>query len=126
MWRRFILAANTCLALSGCASTTATTSEGPARLRQTVHVDGPRVTPLRVIEDSRCPMSAQCVWAGRVVLRVKVQGGAWQRELDLALGEPVPVADGTLTLTAVPPDRRADQPIGPSDYRFAFVFAGGL
>lgn len=126
MSRRFILAAIACLALSGCAATTATATEGPARLGQTVHVDGPRVTPLRVIEDSRCPMNARCVWAGRVVLRVKVQGGAWQRELDLTLGEPVPVADGTLILTAVTPDRRTDQPIRSRDYRFAFTFAGGL
>lgn len=127
MPKRFLLAAIACAALSGCAATAANPpGEGPARLGQTVYVDGPRVTPLRVIEDSRCPMNARCVWAGRVVLHAKVQGGAWQRDVDLTLGEPVPVADGGLTLTSVTPERRTDKPIAPRDYRFAFTFQGGL
>ena len=128
MSSKIILAGIATLTLTGCAATAANPQppSGPARLGQTVYVDGPRVTPLRVIEDSRCPMNARCVWAGRVVLRVKVQGGAWQREIDLTLGQPVQVADGGLTLTSVTPDRRTDIAIKPSDYRFAFTFQGGL
>ena len=131
MSRMIILTAIAPIALAGCAATAANPPavqppEGPARLGQTVYVDGPRVTPLRVIEDSRCPMNARCVWAGRVVLRVKVQGGAWQREVDLTLGEPAQVADGGLTLVSVTPDRRTDRAIKPRDYRFAFTFQGGL
>lgn len=127
MSRRFALAAIASAALTCCAATAANPpAEGPARLGQTVYVDGPQVTPVRVIEDSRCPMNARCVWAGRLVLRVKAQGGAWSREIDLTLGEPVPVADGALTLTSVTPERRTDQPIAPHDYRFTFTFQGGL
>lgn len=130
MSRTIILAGIAAFTLAGCAATAANPSagqppEGPAKLGQTVYVDGPRVTPLRVIEDSRCPMNARCVWAGRVVLRAKVQGGAWQREIDLTLGEPVQVADGALALVSVTPDRRTDLAIKPGDYRFAFTFQGG-
>jgi len=130
MTARFLLAALAATALSGCAATAANSSgsqppEGPARIGQTVYVDGPRVTPLKLIEDSRCPMNARCVWAGRVVLRVKVQGGAWQRTIDLTLGEPVQVADGGLTLVSVTPDRRTDKVLKPRDYRFGFTFQGG-
>jgi hypothetical protein len=114
------------LTLAGCAATASPTAAGPARLGQTVHVDGPRVTPLKVIEDSRCPMNARCIWAGRVVLRATVRGGAWKRTLDLTLGEPVQVADGKLTLTTVTPDRHTDRQIAPRDYRFTFAFQGGL
>lgn len=114
-------------ALSGCAATAANPpTEGPARLGQTVYVDGPHVTPIKVIEDSRCPINARCVWAGRVVLRVKVTGGAWQRTIDLTMGEPVQVADGGLTLVSVTPDKRTDLAIKPRDYRFAFTFQGGF
>lgn len=124
-----ILTAILSLALTGCAATAANPParppEGAARLGQTVYVDGPRVTPLKVIEDSRCPMNARCVWAGRVVLHVRVQGGAWQREIDLTLGEPVQVADGGLTLVSVTPERRTDITVKPGDYRFAFTFQGG-
>ncbi|WP_343519816.1 hypothetical protein [Sphingomonas sp.] len=114
------------IALSGCAATAASPREGPARLGQTVYVDGPRVTPLRVIEDSRCPANVVCVWAGRVVLRARVEGGAWSREIDLALGQPAQVADGKLTLTAVTPGRHTDRAIASRDYRFAFAFQGGI
>lgn len=126
MHKALALAAIASLALAGCAATAGPTAEGPARLGQTVYVDGPRVTPVRVIEDSRCPMNARCIWAGRVVLRATVRGGAWKRTLDLTLGEPVPVADGALTLTSVTPDRRTDRQIAPRDYRFTFAFQGGL
>jgi len=128
MSSRIALAALASIALAGCAATAATPQppSGPARLGQTVYVDGPRVTPIKVIEDSRCPMNARCVWAGRVVLRVKVTGGAWQRTIDLTMGEPVQVADGGLTLVSVTPDKRTDTTIKPRDYRFAFTFQGGF
>lgn len=128
MSSRIALAALASIALAGCAATAATPQppSGPARLGQTVYVDGPRVTPIKVIEDSRCPMNARCVWAGRVVLRVKVTGGAWQRTIDLTMGEPVQVADGGLTLVSATPDKRTDVAIKPRDYRFAFTFQGGF
>lgn len=36
--------------------------------------NGLRVRPLEVLEDSRCPQNARCVWAGRVRLRVSIEG----------------------------------------------------
>ena len=122
------LAAFASIALAGCSATAANPQppSGPARIGQTVFVDGPHVTPIKVIEDSRCPINARCVWAGRVVLRVKVTGGAWQRTIDLTMGEPVQVADGGLTLVSVTPDKRTDLAIKPRDYRFAFTFHGGF
>lgn len=117
------------LALAACATIPAgqpARYEGPAALGQATYADGPVVTPLRVIEDSRCPMNARCVWAGRVVLRARIATGAGAVERDLILGTPVPVADGTLALTSVMPDRRTDLTIGPRDYRFTFGFEGGL
>lgn len=128
MSSKIILAGLAALVLAGCAATATNPQppSGPARLGQTVFVDGPHVTPLKVIEDSRCPMNARCVWAGRVVLRVKVTGGAWQRTIDLTMGEPMQVADGGLTLVSVTPDKRTDVAIKPRDYRFAFTFQGGF
>ncbi len=128
MSSKIILAGLAAIALAGCAATATNPQppSGPARLGQTVFVDGPHVTPLKVIEDSRCPTNARCVWAGRVVLRVKVTGGAWQRTIDLTMGEPMQVADDGLTLVSVTPDKRTDVAIKPRDYRFAFTFQGGF
>lgn len=99
--------------------------DGIARLGESTYVDGPLVTPLRVVEDSRCPINARCVWAGRVILHVRVAG---HQALDLALGESQQVADGALTLVSVTPDQIAGEgpEIDPADYRFTFAFEGGF
>lgn len=57
------------VAVASAPAASAHLVEGLVRLGQTADVCGPRVTPLRVVEDSRCPMNSRCVWAGRVALR---------------------------------------------------------
>jgi hypothetical protein len=114
-------------ATSACATPSAEPmlEDGMARLGDTIIVDGPSVTPLEVIEDSRCPRGTVCVWAGRVVLRVEVTGGAWTRTMDFVEGEPQPVADGAMALASVLPEAGNGEPLRES-YRFAFEFEGGL
>ena len=97
-----------------------------ARLGQTVAVDGPRVTPLAVIEDSRCPAGVQCVWAGRVRLSVRIATGAGTATREMTSGMPLQVADGALTLVEVSPQRSRDSAPSSADYRFGFRFDGGL
>lgn len=114
--------------LTACATTgSAEPREGPVAIGQTTYVDGPRVRPDKVIEDSRCPADVQCVWVGRLVLRATVTGGNWSKVLDLELGKPVHVADGALTLVEVTPQRMTGgaKPAKPEPYRFRFTFAGG-
>ena len=122
----FPLAA-TAMLLAGCV-TTRVNEDGSvdARLGQTVNVGGPRVTPLEVLEDSRCPMEARCIWAGRVRLSVRVATGAETRVMELASDKPLQVADGQLELSNVMPPRSVRGPIKPGDYRFSFRFSGGL
>lgn len=91
-----------------------------ARLGETVRLHGVRITPLRVIEDSRCPEGTACVWAGRVRLAVRIGGAVRQ----VTLGEPVPMVGGTLQFASVVPPRRRDTVIAPRDYRFGFRFDG--
>lgn len=111
--------------LAGCA--VQKPIEGPVRLGQIAFVGGPKVRPEKVIEDSRCPSNGQCVWAGRLVVRVTVLGGGWSKQLDLTRGVPVNVADGALTLVAATPHKRSSSlDMGPLPYRFTFSFQGGL
>lgn len=114
--------------LTACATVRAEPApvEGPVAMGQAAFVDGPVVTPIEVIEDSRCPMNARCIWAGRLILRVNVLGGSWRRSMDLTLGEPQHVADGALALVSVTPEQQTGSEIAPGDYRFAFEFQGGL
>jgi hypothetical protein len=118
------------LALGACATIPppAQGSDGIARagLHQRVYVDGPYVTPIEVLEDSRCPMNARCIWAGRTRLTVKIDLGSRSETREIASDAPIQVADGTLSLVEVQPDRVAGAEFDPKKYRFGFTFAGGI
>ncbi len=99
-----------------------------AALGQSVSVDGPKVTPLEILEDSRCPADTQCVWPGQVRLRIRVTLGSRTESYEITSGRPILVADGTLNLAETRPGRVAGvagQTVRPSDYRFGFRFMGG-
>ena len=114
------------LALAACATVPPASAGPTAALGQQAYVDGLRVRPLAVIEDSRCPMNVQCVWAGRIIVRSEVTGGSWQQVRDLELGKPIQIADGQLTLVAAEPGTMAGVKTNPQAYRFTYAFAGGL
>ena len=117
------------VALSACA-TTATAplpDASDVALGERAYVDGPIVQPVEVVEDSRCPMNARCVWAGRVrVKMIWIRGNGEKQPFEVTLGEPTQLADGQFTLESVRPEKRTDIKLTPSDYRFSFRFAGGL
>jgi len=117
------------LLLSACATTSQPEGERhlpSAAIGETVMVDGPQLTVVELLEDSRCPADVQCIHAGRVRVRVALHLGAGDRMLDLTLGEPVQVADGALELVAVQPGRMTAEAIAPAAYRFSFRFDGGF
>lgn len=125
---RMALATIAVFALAGCATGPVHSSAGIARakLGQRVNVDGPYVTPLAVLEDSRCPMNARCVWAGRTRLTVQVDLGSRSETREIGSDKPIHVADGTLSLVEVRPDKIAGKEIKPKTYRFGFTFSGGI
>ena len=114
--------------IGGCASTPPMANDGLgwARLNQQVYVDGPKVTPLAVVEDSRCPRTVTCVWAGRVRLSLRITTGRGSETREITTGAPLQVADGSLELVEVTPLATAGKPVAPGDYRFGFRFRGGL
>jgi hypothetical protein len=117
------------LATTACATTPAPPAHNGlsyGHIGQEVSVDGPRVTPLAVLEDSRCPANVTCVWAGRVRISAKVTTGRGSEPRELTLGQPIAVADGTLLLGDVLPARKSRDVTAASDYRFGFRFDGGL
>ena len=107
-------------ALGACV--TPTTSATPG-LGQVGLVDGLRIRPLAIVEDSRCPIDAVCIWAGRLVVRTEIDGGAGAELVDLTLGTPVDLGEVSVTLVSAEPATSAESPIKPSDYRFTFAAA---
>jgi hypothetical protein len=114
------------LALTSCATVPPAEAGPTAGLGQLAETNGIRVRPMAVIEDSRCPVDVQCVWAGRLVVRSEVIGGNWHETRDLELGKPQHIADGALVLVSGVPQKKAGAAIDPRSYRFTFRFDGGL
>ena len=91
MYRNFALLF-ACAAISACAPITqastptapapSSPSDGIARasLGERVYVDGPYVTPLEVLEDSRCPENVQCIWAGNATVDLQLRSGKANQE----------------------------------------------
>ena len=126
-----LLLACAALVLPGCATTPAGVDprDGIARagFNERVYVDGPYVTPLSLVEDSRCPVNARCVSAGRTRVMVRIDLGSRSEIRELCSDTPLRVADGALSLVEVWPERRVGhQPAEQKPYRFGFRFAGGL
>lgn len=118
------------LTLSACAAVRERTPLPDASnvaIGERAYADGPVVEPVAVLEDSRCPMNARCVWAGRVrVQMIWWRGNGDKQSFEVTLGEATALADGSITLEAVRPDRMTNVELKPEDYRFSFHFAGGL
>ncbi len=91
-----------------------------AALGQTVRVGAIAITPTALIEDSRCPVDAQCIWAGRVVLAVDVIGSSGRGARQVTLGEPFAFDRRSYALMSAAPDKRANVQTAPADYRFLF------
>lgn len=85
-------------------------------------LNGLRVRPLAVIEDSRCAINVQCVWAGRLILSVEIdqRGGSETLRTTMTLGQPLAVEGGRLTLVAAQPPKIAGAQPSPPASQFTF------
>ena len=106
------------LALAGCVAgptmATAVRADGHARLGEPTRVGRLVVTPQSVIEDSRCPVNARCVWAGRLVLSARIEGNGWRETVNLTLGEPHATHGSGLSLVSAEPGKLAGTATPPS------------
>lgn len=103
-----------------------------AALNQKITAFNFSITPLEVLEDSRCPIDVQCIQAGTVRLKAKLAGGLGEYTATLELNKPFINEEVSITLTKVSPlktathqispdERLATPPIAPSAYIFTFT-----
>jgi hypothetical protein len=111
--------------LAGCADGRFAPLEGmPAAIGETVRVGAVTATPVRLVEDSRCALTVQCVEAGRLIVSTRLEGEGWRETVPLTLGEPYTVGGSTVTLVSGRPEKWNDRRRPRSEYRF--VFEGGV
>ena len=112
------------LAFSSCATTPPPglpiRSDGLAAMGQPTCVGALVVTPQRVIEDSRCPINARCIWAGRLVLKTRIDGAGWRETVDLTLGQPYATHGTGLALVSGEPGKMAGATPSPPASLFGF------
>ncbi|VVT14561.1 conserved exported hypothetical protein [Erythrobacter sp. EC-HK427] len=90
-------------------------------LRQPVAVGDVVVTPMRVVEDSRCPINARCVWPGRLVVETRVDGAGWRETVPLTLGDPQRVRGWSISLVSGEPGQMAgSEPVRAEEYRLSY------
>lgn len=89
-------------------------------LNQSATAFGVTVTPLQVVEDSRCPANVNCVWAGRVRVRTNLVSGMGTATQIFIPNEPITTEAETVTLTQVAPEPVAGVTIPASEYQFVF------
>jgi hypothetical protein len=113
------------LTLAACA-TVPPTSAGPiAGLGQVAILNELKIRPIEVVEDSRCPTQVQCVWAGRLVVRARMNGPGWTQIRDFELGVAQAVDQYRVTLIAAEPQKTAPGEIDPRAYHFTFGLQSG-
>jgi hypothetical protein len=74
-----------------------------------------------VLEDSRCPMNAMCVWAGQAIVQVTVIESDRERRAEIRSDPPASrtarVGDLRLEWQQLEPYPVAGRPMTPSEYR---------
>ncbi len=83
---------------------------------------GASVTPLGVVEDSRCAAEVTCIWAGTVRVRARLVDGMGTSTTTFSLGETVTGEVVAITLRDVHPGTHAGSKILSEQYRLTFVF----
>ncbi len=120
---RFCVALLAPVLLSGCLTAMASSDNTVrARIGQTARLGLISVTPLQVIEDSRCARGTQCVWAGQLRVRARVEQPSGEHMRTLILGRPENISGGALMLQDAFPRPAADAPIQTRDYSFVLQY----
>lgn len=99
--------------------------EAEGRLGEVIRLHDLSLTPLEVVEDSRCPAEVMCVHAGFFRVRVEIRSGSEVRTEVMELGRGIALEDARrLALSQVQP-RREGPATAPADYRLTFTLGPG-
>ena len=91
----------------------------------TLELDGIGVRFMRVVEDSRCPLRVQCVWAGDAAIVIELSpraGDAAEHTLHTNMGQKsIVLGRYELSLLELSPYPDEPRSISPEDYRATLV-----
>lgn len=82
------------------------------------------ITPLEIVEDSRCPIDVVCIQAGTIRIKARIESGLGTSVMELKIGVPVTTEAESITLTEAQPAPKASDPAPHSAYRFTITVGG--
>lgn len=93
-----------------------------AKINEPISAFGFSITPLEVLQDSRCPSgpNVQCIQAGTVEVKAVLGGDLGAYTATLELGKPTVNEQVSITLVSVSPPKTEAQTISPDQYVFTF------
>ncbi|PIT93049.1 MAG: hypothetical protein COU06_02065 [Candidatus Harrisonbacteria bacterium CG10_big_fil_rev_8_21_14_0_10_38_8] len=97
-----------------------TTERLVVAVNQTATALGVTITPLEVLEDSRCPVDVQCIQAGTVRLRAGLVSGLGEADQEFTLNKPVTTEAEEIVLVSVMPEPMSTRTISLGEYQFFF------
>ncbi len=109
-----------CMVVPDPVSTPPAPEGSSVALGQRVRVGELSVTPVRVVEDSRCPINARCVWAGRLIVATQIDGAGWRDTANITLGESYGTHGRIVALVSGEPGKVTDHETRAEDYRFNY------
>ncbi len=97
------------------------TETDTAKINQKIINKGVSITPLEVVSDSRCPSNVQCIWEGKLELRVGLENGQNFEQVNFELGETVIFSGHNVSLKSADPYPKEGKQIEEGDYKFTFL-----
>ena len=90
------------------------------RLNETAVFKDVRITPLRIVEDSRCPTDVQCIQAGAVRVELETVSAMGTSTDVLGLGKSLTTEAEEVSLLHATPEKHSEVTLAESDYRLTF------
>ncbi len=98
-------------------------SSPAAAIGQTIVLNGVSITPLALVQDSRCPAGVYCIQAGTVQVSVNLKSVSETKQLTLTLNSPTTFSGHKVILESVEPAKFPQKVLAPADYSFTFSVA---
>ena len=89
-------------------------------LKQMAQFDGVSITPLEILEDSRCPVDVQCIWAGTSKVLLQTVSGLGTSTDTLALGDSLTTEAERITFLSIMPERVSTETAKEDEYLLTF------
>ena len=93
------------------------------KLHESKTIPDAKIVLSKIVEDSRCPIGVQCIWAGTAKAEITIVTTTGTSTEHIELGKSVMVGNNKLTFTDLSPSPQAGKTIDQNMYECIFTYA---